>query len=253
MIYDLQKASMWKRISAFLFDGILLGIVAVLFAWGLAAALDVDGYQTRLDEYYARYGQEYGVNFQLTLTEYEAMTQAEIENLERAYAAFSADEDAIYVSQMLMQLTILIITFGILLGFILLEFILPAILGNGQTLGKKIFGIGLMSLEGIRITRVALFVRTMLGKYAVETMVPVLILMMIFFGVIGIVGTAVLGMILLLQFILILATRRHTLIHDLLAQTVCIDVASQMIFNTREEKIAYIQKVHAEKAANAAY
>ena len=32
MILDLQKASMWKRISAFLFDGILLSIVAVLFA-----------------------------------------------------------------------------------------------------------------------------------------------------------------------------------------------------------------------------
>ena len=32
MIFDLQKASMWKRISAFLFDFILFGIVAVLFA-----------------------------------------------------------------------------------------------------------------------------------------------------------------------------------------------------------------------------
>ena len=43
MIYDLQKASMWKRISAAMFDGILLGIAAVLFAWLLSLALGFDG------------------------------------------------------------------------------------------------------------------------------------------------------------------------------------------------------------------
>ena len=48
MIYDLQRASLWKRISAFLFDAILLGIAAVLFAWCLSAALGYDGYSDTL-------------------------------------------------------------------------------------------------------------------------------------------------------------------------------------------------------------
>ena len=39
MIYDLQKASMWKRVSAWLFDTILLSIVAVGFAFLLSTIL----------------------------------------------------------------------------------------------------------------------------------------------------------------------------------------------------------------------
>ena len=43
MIQDLQKASMWKRISAWLFDGILFGILAVaagvLGTWAVMAYL----------------------------------------------------------------------------------------------------------------------------------------------------------------------------------------------------------------------
>ena len=49
---ELQKASMWKRISAFLFDAILLGIVAVLFAWGLSALTGYDGYSRTVTESY---------------------------------------------------------------------------------------------------------------------------------------------------------------------------------------------------------
>ena len=74
MMYDLQKASMWKRISAFLFDAILLGIAAVLFAWCLSTALGYDRYNEALDAAYARYGEMYGVNLNLSLTEYDALS-----------------------------------------------------------------------------------------------------------------------------------------------------------------------------------
>lgn len=40
MTFDLQRANVWKRISAFLFDVILLAIACVLCAWGLSALLD---------------------------------------------------------------------------------------------------------------------------------------------------------------------------------------------------------------------
>ena len=41
---SIQRAGMWKRISAAMFDGILLGIAAVLFALILSWALGYDGY-----------------------------------------------------------------------------------------------------------------------------------------------------------------------------------------------------------------
>ena len=52
LAHDLQKASAWKRISAFLFDGIILSVVTVLFAWGLSALVGYNGYHRTLMERY---------------------------------------------------------------------------------------------------------------------------------------------------------------------------------------------------------
>ena len=49
MIYDLQRASMWKRVSAWLLDAILLCIVTTLMALLLSTALNYDDYSQRLD------------------------------------------------------------------------------------------------------------------------------------------------------------------------------------------------------------
>lgn len=253
MIYDLQKASMWKRISAYLFDGIMLSIAAVLFAWLLSVALGVDGHQAVLEERYDAYEMQYGVSFDLSLAEYEALSAEQSQALNDAYAALGQDEEAVYAYNMVIQLTILITTFGILLAFMVLEYTVPMVLGNGQTLGKKIFGVALMRAEGIRINGVSLFIRTLLGKYAIETMIPVLILLMLYFGVMGVAGTVILLVLALVQVVMLIVTKTNSAIHDFLANTVAVDLASQMIFNTREDMIAYKQKMHAERAAKQPY
>ena len=253
MIYDLQKASMWKRMSAFLFDVILLGIVAVLCAWGLSAVTGFDGYNTRLEEAYARYAESYGVSFDMTLAEYEAMTPEQLETLNAAYAAMSADEEAVYNYNMVIQLTLMITSLGILLGYAAMEFAIPLWLGNGQTLGKKIFGVALMHVDGVKVNGRTMFIRTFLGKYAIETMVPVLIVMMIYIGILGFIGTLVLLGILMVQAGMLLFNKKRQVIHDALATTVTVDLASQMIFDSREAMIAYKERVHAEQVANTVY
>ena len=45
----------------------------------------------------------------------------------------------------------------------------------------------------------------------------------------------------------------NALIHDKMADTVCVDLASQMIFPDRETMIDYKEKMHAEKVAREAY
>ena len=253
MIYDLQRASMWKRISAWLFDFILLGIAAVLCAWCLSAALGLDGYQNTLDQAYAHYSEAFGVNLNLTLTEYDALAPEELNRLNEAYAAMSADENAVDAYNRIVQLMLTVTSLGILLGYAALEFVIPMRLGNGQTLGKKIFGLAVMQQDGVKINGRILFVRTFLGKYTLETMVPVLITMMIWFGMLGLVGTLVLLGIGLLQLGMLLFTQNRLVIHDALATTVTVDLASQLIFPDRESMIAYKEKIHAEKAAREAY
>ncbi|MBQ7335624.1 MAG: RDD family protein [Clostridia bacterium] len=247
MIYDLQKANMWKRISAYIFDVILLGIAAVGFALLISAAVNYDGYSENLQGLYQKYEELYGVSFDITEEDYLAYSEEEAANYEAAIAALSADAEVNYTYSMMLNLTLLITTFGILFAYLILELLVPSLFKNGQTLGKKIFGIGVMRIDGIRISTPILFVRTVLCKYTIETMVPVLLLIMIYFNIVGIVGTAIIGLILLVQLILLIATRARTPIHDVIANTVTVDLSSQMIFDTQEDMIAYRQKIHTEQ------
>lgn len=253
MIYDLQKASMWKRISAWLFDVILLAIVAVLFAWGISAVTGFDGYNDTLEAAYAKYGEAYGVDFDMSLDAYQSMTADDMARMNEAYAAMSADDEAVYAYNMVIQLTLLITSLGILGGFAVMEFIIPMALKNGQTLGKKIFGVAVMFTDGVQLNGRGLFVRTFLGKFAVETMAPVLLIMMIWFGLVGLTGTLVLLGIMLINGCMLMFTKNRWMIHDALASTVTVDLASQMIFPDKVALIAYKEKIAAEKAAQADY
>ncbi len=253
MIFDLQKASALKRISAFILDAILICIVATGFAFAVSQITDYDGHCDRLGAYYSEYETEYGVKFRVTEEERAAFSDEENEKYKKAYEALIADKDAMREYSAVFNLTLTITSVGILLAFLSMEFIVPLALKNGQTVGKKVFGIGVMRTDGVRMNTVMLFVRTFLGKFTLETMIPVLIIIMIFFNGIGIIGLIVLGAELLLQMILFSVTRTRSLIHDLLAGTVVVDMASQMIFDSESEMIEYRKRVSAEKAARSPY
>ena len=246
MAYDLQKASMWKRISAFLFDGIMLVILAVLFAWALSALLGYDGYSQTVTDSYERYGQEYDVNLRMTLTEYEALSPEEAKRVDEAFAAMNTDEKALRAHQMMLQLSVMILSLSFFFAYLIWDFFIPLKLGDGQTVGKKIFGLGLMKTDGTRVHGPTLFIRAILGKYTIETMIPVLMVLMIYWGTIGVVGPAVIGLILLVEVLILIFTPTNALIHDLLANTVAIDEASQRIFETPEELAAFKAQIVAE-------
>ena len=249
MAVSLQRAGMWKRISAFLFDAILLGILAVLFAFLLSSVLGYDRYVDTLNRCYEAYGEQYGVDFQTSLSQYDSMTEEEKQQLEEAYRAVGQDEEAAYAYQMTIRLTILMVSLGILLAYLIWEVLIPALLKDGQTLGKKIFSLGVMRSDGVRLGGVQLFVRSILGKYTVEIMIPVLVAMMLYFGSTGLPGTLLILGLALVNGCLFLFTYAHTPIHDLLAGTVVVDLPSQRIFPTREDMIAFKEQLAAEKAA----
>jgi len=250
---DLQKANGWKRISAFLFDTILLSVLAVAMAWLLSILFGFDGYYQEMNAGYARYESEYGVEFDISPEEYAAMTVQDRERYDEAYTALSADEGVLYAYQMVTNLTLVILTVAILLAFLALELIVPLLLKNGMTLGKKIFGICVIRNDGVRMNSMQLFARTVLGKFTVETMIPVYLIILFFFGSGGIMSIGALGIILLAQLILTAVTRAHTPIHDLLAGTVTVDYSSQRIFESTDELIAYTKRLHAERAARSEY
>lgn len=255
-MYDFQKASMSKRISAALFDIIILCIVAVGFAFILSAALSYDSQLDALDDIKTSYEQEYSVNsegyevsLEISAAEYEALSEEQKEIYQSTYDALASDDTANYLSAKILNLSLLITSFSILFAYLSVEFVVPLIIGNGQTPGKKIFGVAIMREDGVKISPVILFVRTILGKYAVETMIPVFVIIMILLEAMGIIGVVTIGALLVIQAVLVITSKARAPIHDRLAHTVCVDLASQMIFDTPEEMIAYRKRIHSESIA----
>ena len=253
MIFDLQKASIWKRASAFLFDFILFGILAVGFAFLLSAITNYNKYSDTYSQSLEQYEKAYSTSFGYTEDEFNALSKQEQEDYMNAYNALTEDTQAMYSYKMMVNLIMVITSFSILLSYLVLEFVVPNLFKDGQTLGKMIFGIAVMRTNGVKMNNISLFIRTFLGKYAIETMIPVLIVTMILFNSIGIVGPIVIGLILLLQIILMCATKTNSTIHDLLSDTVVVDFASQMIYDTEEDLIEANKKAAAEKVNKASY
>ena len=253
MTVDIQKASFWKRISAFMLDAIVMVILAVGCGAARSGALRFSEYNEKVQAAYTQYEEDYGISFELTQEEYETMLPEERARFDEAYDALIADQEAMYAYNMTIYLSMLITTMGILIAVILLEFVGPMMLGNGQTLGKKVFGLGVMRVDSVRLTTIQLFIRTFLGKFTIEIMIPILLVLALFFNIIGPVGLIVLGGILLLQVILLGISKTNSAIHDHLAGTVVIDIASQRIFDTTDDMIEYKKKIAAEKAARQAY
>ena len=83
-----------------------------------------------------------------------------------------------------------------------------------------------------------------------ETMFPIFIIVMTYFGLLGIVGLVVLALFLILEIGVMIATQTNSCIHDLLSDTVVVDFASQQIFDTEEDLIAYKQAKHEEAVNN---
>ena len=250
---SIQKADLWKRMSAALFDFIMLCILAVGFAFMISALVGYDKRIEKLESVYEKYEAKYGISRDITIEEIEAMTPEEQQKYKDADAEMFEDAEYQNAIMMVFSLTMVMVSLSILFAYLIWEFFIPLRLKNGQTLGKKIFGVGVMREDGIKVTAPLLFIRTILGKFTIETMVPVLMVIMLFFGTIGFTGLLTLGLILLLQIILLIVTRTNSVIHDVLAKTVAIDLASQMIFEDEETLLEYKKKVYAEKAACESY
>ena len=253
MVYDLQKAGIWKRIAAWIFDGILTGILAVGFGLLLSALLGYDAHSQTLESAYARYETAYGITFDITAEEYEAYTDQQRQNYDDAYNTLINDESAMYAYKMVINLTLVITSLGILLALLIWEFGLALLLGNGRTLGKKIFGLCLVRNDGVQVNNLQLFTRTLLGKYTIETMIPVTICLMLFWGTMDLTGTLILFALAIAQVLCVALTRTNSAIHDLLAGTAVVDYASQTIFRTTEDLIEFKKKVAAEQAARQVY
>ena len=244
MICDIQRASSWKRMSALLLDIIMIAIIASGFAYLLSIITNYSHYDDILNECYSELEEKYGVPINITSSEYEELPQEEKDKYDALYEELNANEEALYAYNMTVNLMMVITSISILLSALLLEFVIPLVFKNGQTIGKKCFAIGVVKNNSVRITTLQLFVRSFLGKYAIEIMIPALVIILMLFGNAGLFGVIMLVGIPILQMSLVILSKNHTAIHDVLAYTVVVDMQTQMIFANEEELLNYKKENH---------
>lgn len=249
----IQKAGIMKRLSAWLLDIILLVTLATGFIALLSNVLNMDERVREVKEVYTRYEETYGIDFSVTTEQLAEMTEEEQALYWEVAEILNEDEDANNAFMKFLSTMLLMLSLGIFGAFVILEFAVPLLLKNGQTLGKKAFGIALMRKDSVKITPFMLFARSLLGKYTIETMIPVLLLVMLFFGFIGGGGLLIVGLFLLAQVMVPLVTHNKTAIHDILACTVAVDMNTQMIFDTPEERDEYEEQLRKDRESREDY
>lgn len=133
--------------------------------------------------------------------------------------------------QELFNLQIQVFIVALIVVLILLHLLLPLILRNGQTLGKKVFSIGLATKDGYRIKYWQHLVRFLV--FSIETL----------FGF----YTVLVGY--LIPYTFIVFSKNNRAPHDFVAQTMIVDLKTSLIFSDKEEADAYDRKID-EKTAS---
>ena len=250
---------------------VVVGILAIMSSvtkYDVASANFEKIYSDYEQSYiYDAFNDEFGSEKKYTNSEIDELLAKE-ENLElygnwhsaqyqKMYEDLSQNEEAMSLYSQVVVLTILNITVSILAGFLILEFIVPLILKNGQTIGKKIFGVALMRVDGVKVSPVQMFIRTILGKYTIETMIPVLVVVCAFLNLLSsdtvLFAFLILVVILVVNVVVYIKSDKSSLLHDEMAMTIAVDLQSQMIFNTEEELIAYKEEQAAQAVGKQGY
>ncbi len=246
MICDLQKASLLKRFSAFLLDFILIAILAVGFGWVVAKIANFDTHYNKLKSYVEEY-EKNGISIYITeeelSTKSEEVQEFHKSNIQGVKATFS----------LVMSIIFLVVSLGAFFSFLCLEFVVPLFFKNGQTVGKKIFSVGVVQVNCVKVKPVSLFVRAMLGKYAIETMVPIFVVGCFAFVEASIILVLVFVGLIILQIVLFFSTKTFSFIHDVISSTVVVDMATQMIFDSVEDMYNYKTSIHEEEVKHKMY
>ena len=115
---------------------------------------------------------------------------------------------------------------------LIINIVFPLIFKNGQTLGKKVFELGLVSKKGIKVNFANIGLRFLIGIFAFEVFPFMLYLAVSNVYSIGLY----LGMALFfVNFCLFIFTKNHTMVHDYVGGTVVVDLHTTIVFNSVEE------------------
>ena len=250
---DLQRAENSKRIFAFLTDLILMSILTAGIYLLLSWMLNVDSYSEKYDGIKEEYEQLYNVKFGLSQEEYDKLEQSEKNNYKAAVDAMNSDEEASSAIKKSYSLSIGIFLGGIIVSFVVFGFIVPLILKEGRTAGKRLFGLAVIRSGFTHASPVVIFTRNVIGTGVFEIILPIMIFLSSLMNLTGVFGIILLVIFIAAELIVFAKSSGHRLLHDVLADTVVVDWASQRVFDTPEERDRFIEEEKSRREESRLY
>lgn len=236
-----------------MFDTVLLTVLIVGVAILASALLKIDAYIDELKVYREQYAVEFDIDLDVSDEEFQNMTEEEktaySEKYSQLNAAMAKDENVRNVNVQIVTRVLVGITISILVADFIYYFVVPLCFKHGRTLGKKMFGLAVVRSNSVKVSTPVFFIRSMIGLYGIETMFPVMLIVMRFLGILGSISFIMIGLLGILQIVAMLVSPMNSCIHDLLTDTVVVDFSSQKIYETENELIETQKTLAAEKAA----
>ena len=242
---DFYKASPIKRFVAYMIDMILLLIITAGVVAGIFSKMNFNTYREELVSYYEKYEQQFGVDMSVSV---DTLSEEDQQKYVDALNALNSDEGALSVLSSIVKIAWLSLAVGLLVAYIILEVMLPLIFKNGQTVGKKAMGLCVMHKEHVKVSVMQVIYRAIVGKYFVETLVPITMILLQLSRTLGTTAVLILSAIVMTQGFVVLMSQANCGIHDKLFKTMVADYEQQYIFDTLEEKRAYEQELEEREA-----
>lgn len=241
MNQTLKKATFPKRLFAWMIDAMFLLILILSFALLFSSLQKTDSYSETFETRYSHYEELYGVDFDISEEQYNALSEEEAALYDEAYSALTSDPEFAEIYNSLSRRILTSIELSFLLAYLVIDFLFPLMFKNGQTIGKRLLGLAVMRTNGDRVSTFTMLSRTVLGKFIVETVIPVLVVFSFFFNSIDLFSIIFAAAILIANIILLF--KKGTQLHDLLADTVVVMRPAEPAHRGKTESFAQKAKM----------
>lgn len=232
-VYEINKAPALKRLAAWLIDMIIVIVLASGFTW--LGSMTYSKVSKNLDQKYIEHGiylpdSTQPSGYKACELKYDDNGVAiETDSCTISWKAFYADEEAVKLTRMANNCVVANIGVGTLIAVLLVEFMCPLLFKKTQaTPGYWIMHIGIIGKDCIKAKPLPLFARAVIGRWAIEVMVPVLCVLYIMSNIgAGLYGTIALFVFVLVEACFMAFTKNRVAIHDAISNTVPVDADQQ--------------------------
>lgn len=245
---DFHKAKPIKRLAAYVIDLILLVAITAGVWYAIYSATDYNACDKEFQSYIDQYAQKHGVDLNIPSNEIQNYPEEVQKKYNEALLDLNDDKQAMSVYAQKAKINLLAAMVGLFAAYVILEVMIPLIFKNGQTVGKKIMGLCVMHKYHVRVGFMQIIYRSILGKYFIETLIPVEMLILKNYGVLGTTASLIMAIIAMTQGFIVLMSQANCGIHDKLFNTVVADFKKQHIFDNWDERFDFEEAYEKEMA-----